>query len=102
MSEDYNKNRGELIMQQIDKYGYLFCQKCNQNHCGFKFEVHHIVFRSEAPNHPMLHHKKNLIICGSDCHKEAPDSFHKDKGQRDHYVIERGLEALFGMNLIIN
>lgn len=92
----YSENRSELINEMMDKYGYLYCQKCGQNHCGFKFETHHIVFRSEAPDHPMLHSKRNLIIVGSDCHRD----FHRDKSNRNKLVVDRDLETLFGISLI--
>ena len=99
--ENYDKNRAELINEMMDKYGYLFCQKCGKNKCGMKLGTHHIIFRSEVPDHPMLHHKRNLLICGSDCHQDAPDSFHKDKAQRNKFVVERELEWLFNRPLII-
>lgn len=97
----YTKNKTTLVNSMLDRFGYLVCQKCGKNKCGMKFETHHIVFRSEAPNHPELNNIKNLIICGSDCHKEAPDSYHKNKSQRNHLVKHRNLEKLFDMNLII-
>jgi len=94
--EDYSENRGELINSMMDIYGYLYCEVCGQNRCGMKFETHHIVFRSEAPNHPALHNKRNLIIVGSNCHR----ILHSNKSARNHIVIKRDLEKLFGMNLI--
>lgn len=91
------RNRKELVKEMQDKYGYLFCQKCQSVQCGMKFEVHHIVFRSEAPGHPMLHDKINLIIVGSDCHQNSPDSFHRKKEVRIPFMIERGLYEIFGI-----
>lgn len=97
----YKKNRDELIQEQLDDFGYHFCQKKG---CGtsraFKFEVHHIVFRSEAPDHPELHSKINLIIVCSGCHNVKPNSFHNKKDERNYLVIERGLDKIFNVNLI--
>jgi hypothetical protein len=89
------KNRKELVDEMIDKYGYLFCQKCQKSKCGRNFEVHHIVFRSEAPGHPMLHSKQNLIIVGDWCHQYAPNSFHRKKDERIPFMNSRNLYKLF-------
>lgn len=90
------KNRKELIEEMKEKFGYVFCERCQKNKCGFKFEVHHIVYRSEAPKHPNLHSKINLIILGSDCH----DWFHKDKSRRNYLVKQRKLKDIF-KNIVI-
>jgi len=95
------KNRKELIDEMMNEYGYLFCQKRG---CGtsraFKFEVHHIVFRSEVPEHPQLHSKKNLIIVCSACHNQKSNSFHNKKDERNYLVLERGLDKIFNISLI--
>lgn len=95
------KNRKELVDEMLDKYGYLFCQKRD---CGtskaYKFEVHHIVFRSEAPKHPQLHSKVNLIIVCSGCHNQKPNSFHNKKDERNYLVEERGLDKIFNISII--
>lgn len=95
------KNRTELVEEIQDKYGYIFCQKKG---CGtsraYKFEVHHIVFRSERPLHPRLHDKINLIIVCSNCHNQAENSFHNKKDERNYLVIERGLDKIFDICLI--
>lgn len=93
------RNREELVDEMMDRYGYLFCQRCKSNQCGMNFEVHHIVFRSEAPGHPMLHDKVNLIIVGSDCHQNRPDSFHRKKDVRIPLMRERGLDKIFGISI---
>ncbi len=89
------KNRKELVEEMQDEYGHLFCQKCGKNRCGMSFHVHHLVFRSEAPEHPMLHNKVNLIIAGDDCHMNAPDSFHRKKDSRIPFLKERNLYEIF-------
>jgi len=94
---DYKPNRETLIQNQKDMYGYNFCQHCGMTSCGPKLEVHHIVFRSEAPNHENLHHINNLVILGTYCHKK----FHDVKSSRNFLIKERGLNSLFGKNLII-
>ena len=97
----YAKNRNELVQDQLYEYGYHFCQKKG---CGtskaYKFEVHHIVFRSERPEHPRIHDKVNLIIVCSDCHNVKPNSFHNKKDERNYLVLERGLDEIFNINLI--
>ena len=89
------KNRKELYEAMMDDTGYLYCQRCQKTKCGMSFHVHHLVFRSEAPGHPMLHNKVNLIIVGDDCHMNAPDSFHTKKDSRIPFLKERGLYEIF-------
>jgi len=74
----------------LEKYGYLFCEYCKINQ-ALKFEVHHIVWASEAPKHPQLHNPKNLILLCIKCHNQ----FHKHKEMRLKLVEERGLKELF-------
>lgn len=88
---NYNKQRDKLINGHIEKYGFLFCMRCKKNTCGLKFEVHHIIYRSEQPKHKNLHHLDNLIILGSECHKW----YHDKKDRREHLVNERNLKNLF-------
>lgn len=101
INSQYTKNRNELIEEQLDEFGYHFCQKKG---CGtssaYKFEVHHIVFRSEKPNHPEIHSKVNLIIVCNKCHNISPNSFHNKKDERNYLVEERGLDKIFNISLI--
>lgn len=85
------KNRKELIEEMSDKFGYLFCIKCKRSSGFYKLHVHHLVYRSEAPNHPHLHSKANLYICCNECH----DKFHQNKPIRESILEERGLRELF-------
>lgn len=89
----YSKNRSELIDEMEMDYGYIFCQWCKRSN-AFGFDVHHIVFRSEKPRHPMLHNKANLIIVCRDCHKD----FHSNKNLRESLMLERGLNEMFNIN----
>lgn len=86
-------NRTELVEEMRDKYGYLFCLRCKRSSGFYKLHVHHIIFRSEAPEHPFLHSKVNLYICCNECH----DIFHKGNKDiaREKIVAERGLESIF-------
>lgn len=93
--EVYGKNRKKLIEEQIDEYGFNFCQHCQKSRGVYKFEVHHIIYRSEAPEHPQLHNMRNLIILCSACHNSSKDSFHAVKEKRNYLITERKLYELF-------
>ncbi len=88
------KNRKQLVEEQEDKFGYNFCQRCGKSR-AFKFEVHHIVFRSEAQYHPELHNKRNLIIVCDKCHKQL----HNKKSLRNPLIKSRKLNELFDREL---
>ena len=92
------KNRDFIVNKMLDEYGYLFCMKCNKSR-AYKFEVHHIIFRSERPNHKNLHDKDNLIICCTDCHTKNWNSYHNKKDERNSLVIERGLDVIFNISI---
>jgi 5-methylcytosine-specific restriction endonuclease McrA len=94
-SPQYLKSRQELIDNQISEYGYHFCEHCQKSRGVYKFEVHHIIYRSEAPKHPYLHDKRNLIILCSDCHNGSGDSFHNNKSKRNYLIEERNLHEIF-------
>lgn len=87
------KNRNEVIEEMKDRYGYLFCEVCKRSSGFYKLHVHHLIFRSEAPNHENLHSKENLCICCNDCHTD----FHSgDKDmKRIRFIKERGLDKKF-------
>jgi 5-methylcytosine-specific restriction endonuclease McrA len=74
----------------IEKNGYLFCEICKTS-SSLRFEVHHLIFRSEAPNHKNLHKEPNLILTCIACHNKL----HKKKSNRDKIVKERELYKLF-------
>lgn len=90
----YNKNRLELHEEMYDLHGFYFCQNCGRS--GVGLECHHLIFRSEKPNHEHINHKKNLIIVCRKCH----DKFHGNKGARNKIVESRGLDLLFGNDVL--
>ena len=92
---NYEKNRQEVIDAQMDDFGYHFCEHCQKSKGVYKFEVHHIIFRSEAPEHEHLHNKRNLIILCSSCHNGSGDSFHNRKEKRNYLIEQRKLYELF-------
>jgi len=109
ISARHKKLEQELLINKIrlreiligDK-GHLYCEYCGAS-IGVTFETHHLVYRSEKPNHPNLHNMVNLYhICttrsdGSEpCHK----LFHRVKGTRNDIVKERGLDKLFGADVL--
>ena len=79
----------------LENNNYCWCELCGVSN-SFKFEVHHIVFASEAPLHKELHNFKNMIMLCIDCHNKL----HTKKGLRDELVKNRGLEELFNRKLI--
>lgn len=81
----------------VDKHGYKFCEECGINQ-SLRFETHHIVFASEKPKHKELHNPKNLILVCIKCH----NNFHSGKTheKRKHLVKQRGLEELFGKEIL--
>jgi hypothetical protein len=87
----YLRNRNELRSDMLLKYGYLFCERCNTNQT-YKWEMHHVIYRSEKPLHEHLHNKRNLMNLCIKCH----NWFHKNKSNRNEIVEERKLYELFG------
>ncbi len=91
----YTKNRKEKVQENLSSYGKLTCESCFESALKppmFKEECHHIVYRSEKPNHKEIHNKDNLIILCSECH----DWIHRSKKRRNKIVEERKLFKLFG------
>jgi hypothetical protein len=88
------KNRKLLAKSIIEKKGYLHCERCGQSNT--KFDTHHIIYRSEKPNHEHLHNVKNLIILCVPCH----NYFHKSKKTRVELVKERALNEMFGNDVL--
>lgn len=94
MSE-LQKNSKEIKQSMIDEMGRIYCQNCHSFNCTF-YSVHHIVFRSEKPNHPKLHDKINLIHVCEICHNE----FHRIKSSRNKLIEQRGLVEIFGNDIL--
>jgi hypothetical protein len=82
------RNRIKEGMEQ--ERGYIYCQRCDTSN-SMKWELHHIVFRSEAMKHKNLHNERNLILCCMKCHNE----FHKHKDSRKGLLKDRRLWELF-------
>ena len=73
--------------------GYDYCERCGVNQSP-RFETHHIIYLSEAPDHPEIDNPKNLIFLCIKCHNEL----HGKKILRNDIVEKRGLSELFGRN----
>ena len=87
----FQKTIKAIKERMIDERGYIYCQNCGTNQ-SLRFEGHHIIYRSEKPNHPNLHDKENAILLCIECHND----FHKHKSKRDLLVRVRKLNKLFG------
>lgn len=86
----FEKSKKKIIEKMFDKYGYHFCENCGRS--DKPIDVHHIIFRSEAPHHKKLHDPVNLLIVCRDCH----DLAHGDKDKfRNKIVKQRGLKQIF-------
>jgi 5-methylcytosine-specific restriction endonuclease McrA len=92
---NYKKERPKIVDKQLFEHGYTFCQHCNSSD-AFKFHVHHIVFRSEKPNHTHINYPLNLIIVCDSCHND----FHANKGLRNKLVRDRELYEVFGTDIL--
>jgi len=71
-----------------------YCEYCHISR--FCLELHHIVYKSEQPNHKELNNPLNLITACRRCHEKL----HGDKSLRNELVEDRGLEALFNCKLL--
>lgn len=83
--------RNGMRERMKNDYGYIFCERCGTT-STYQFEMHHIVYRSEKPNHPHLHSEKNLINLCMECH----NWYHKAKENRSILIETRKLYELFG------
>jgi len=92
--KEYLRIRNEMRANMIIEHGYLFCERCGTNET-YQWEMHHLVYRSEKPNHTHLHNKRNLINLCMKCH----NWFHKSKSNRNAIVEERKLYELFGEDI---
>lgn len=90
----YNRSKSSLNDKLKNDSGIMFCEVCSDSNS--LLETHHIIFRSEKPNHPNLHDEVNLIKVCVTCHNE----FHKHKGSRNELVEERKLNELFGNDVL--
>lgn len=88
------RNRNEMREEMMGNYGHLFCEHCKTTQT-LQFEMHHIVYRSEKPNHPNLHDKINLINLCIQCHND----YHKSKLMRENLIAQRNLIDVFGSDI---
>jgi len=65
------------------------CQICGRNG---QMDLHHIIYRSEAPRHKNIHNKMNLIISCRSCHNTL---HRRKKDSREKLIKERKLWELF-------
>lgn len=82
----------KVIKQRIKDAngGYLRCERCKTTSSQL-WDVHHIVYRSEAPKHENLHNPANLILLCRLCH----GFMHSKKSNREALVKERKLHLYF-------
>lgn len=85
---------GKYRKKFLEKYGYLFCEKCKISN-AIRYETHHIVYASEKPMHKELHNDRNLILLCIGCHNEM----HGAKKMRNDLVEKRNLNELFECEL---
>jgi len=79
-----------------EEFGYFFCQESGRSNDA-PFSVHHLIFKSEKPNHKEINNKRNLIMLGFTEHKKAHQNKHE---WRAKYIKERNLVELFGNDII--
>lgn len=89
------KNSKEIKQSMLDERGFIYCEFCETSN-SLRFESHHLIYRSEKPEHENLHKKENLIILCIKCHNE----FHKHKSLRNEIVKSRHLEHLFDVDIL--
>lgn len=93
--KEFLRIRNEIRQKKIEKYGYLFCDKCNINNT-YQWEMHHLIYRSEKTKHEHLHNERNLIDLCMKCH----NWFHKKKNRRNYLIEERNLTELFSNDIL--
>ena len=74
----------------IETYGEVCCEKCYTKK-SISFSTHHIIYRSEKPNHKELNNPLNLIYLCYECH----ESYHKNKKSRNELISFRELDKVF-------
>ena len=83
--------RNGMRERMKNEHGFIYCERCETT-STYQFEMHHIVYRSEKPNHTHLHDERNLINLCMECH----NWYHKAKENRSILVETRKLYELFG------
>ena len=88
--KEFEKRKKEITQRLINTWGKVICEKCGIDK-SISFSTHHIIFRSEKPNHEHLNSLENLIHLCYKCH----ENFHKEKKSRNYLIEERRLWLLF-------
>lgn len=78
-----------IFWDMIHEKWYTYCEECLKK--STSLELHHIVKRSEVPNHPKKHSKINSLILCRSCH----ELYHKDSKIRNKLIISRKLWEYF-------
>lgn len=91
----FTKNAKEIEQKMFENEGYKYCENCKISN-AIRYERHHIIYRSEKPLHPNLHDKENILIVCISCHNE----FHRIKSKRNNLVLKRGLDKIFGQDVL--
>ena len=90
-SLEFEKNRKKLIENIINERGYIYCQFCGRSD-AYRYDPHHIIFRSELGKSKDIHNLRNLICLCENCHIK----FHTTKRMREPLIKERDLNTLYG------
>lgn len=97
-------NHSATIAKNYKKYlenkGYNYvtsgCEICHKTGERF-YDLHHIIYRSEAPKHKELHNPRNIIYVCRGCHT----GLHRNKKtERRLLIAKRGLEKLFNRTFL--
>lgn len=86
------RNKSELKIAQIKSKGFNYCEQCKAKNPYF-LDAHHIIFRSERPNHANINDKINIILVCRECHNK----FHENKESRNDLVKQRNLNQIFNI-----
>jgi len=73
----------------IEKIG---CERCGKTN-AFKYEFHHIMFKSNYGWHDEINNPRNLLYLCKKCHQW----YHEKKDRRQHLIKERNLDKLFNL-----
>lgn len=96
MSKQAKAESLKIRRKMVDTVGYIYCQRCGVSK-AFRFDIHHIVYRSERPGHSEIDNPRNLILLCNKCH----DKMHANKHiERKNLIEERNLTELFGSSII--
>lgn len=80
----------EFRAEYVEKHGSLFCEVCGIKN-AHKYDVHHVVFRSQLRGHPDMHNYRNLMLLCSECHRKV----HRDRKLRLELVQRRKLWEIY-------